>query len=145
MSKKILTEQEIAILQQNKYVKRVGPKGITYTDEMKHFVMEKIEEGLLSTEIFELAGFDIGMIGKDRVWSSVKRWKAAYKKSGIMGLRDTRQGKSGRPLGRELSLEEQLEKKEARIKFLEVQLEFQKKLDMIERGVYTPKSKKKNK
>jgi hypothetical protein len=32
MSKKIFTEQEIAILQQNKYVRRVGPKGITYKD-----------------------------------------------------------------------------------------------------------------
>jgi hypothetical protein len=75
----------------------------------------------------------------------MKRWKKAYKESGVMGLQDTRKEKSGRPLERKLSLEEQLERKEARIKFLEVQLEFQKKLDMIERGVYTPKSKKKNK
>jgi len=35
MSKKLFTEQEIEALKQNKYVKRVSPKGITYTDEMK--------------------------------------------------------------------------------------------------------------
>lgn len=145
MSKKIFTEEEIEILKQNKYVKRVGPKGITYTDELKQLAISEMEKGLLSTEIFEKAGFDITILGRDRARSSIKRWKAAYKKAGVMGLQDTRKGASGRPLERELSLEEQLERKEARIKFLEVQLEFQKKLDMIERGVYTPKSKRKKK
>ena len=145
MSKKIFTDQEIAILQQNKYVKRVGPKGITYTDEMKQYAIAEWEKGKNSTEIFEAAGLRKEILGSDRILQAMKRWKKAYKESGVMGLRDTRQGKSGRPLERELSLEEQLERKEARIKFLEVQLEFQKKLDMIERGVYTPKSKKKNK
>jgi transposase len=145
MSKKIFTEQEIEILSQNKYVKRVGPKGITYTEEMKHLAISKMEKGLMSTEIFEKAGFDLTILGYDRVWSSLKRWKRAYQKSGVMGLQDTRQGKSGRPLERELSLEEQLERERAKNKFLEFQLEFQKKLDMIERGVYTPKSKRKQK
>ncbi len=145
MSKKIFTEQEIETLKHNKYVKRVGPKGITYMDEMKQFAMAEMEKGLLSPDIFESAGFNIEILGIDRVYSSVKRWKIAYLKSGVVGLQDTRKGSSGRPLERELSLEEQLERKEARIKFLEVQLEFQKKLDMIERGVYTPKSKRKRK
>lgn len=145
MSSKQFTEQEIEILKQNKYVKRVGPKGITYTDELRQFAIAKSEEGLFSTEIFELAGFDLSIIGRKRAQLALDRWKRAYRESGVMGLQDTRKGKSGRPLERELSLEEQLERKEARIKFLEVQLEFQKKLDMIERGVYTPKNKKKNK
>lgn len=145
MSKQQFTEQEIEILKLNKYVKRVGAKGVTYTDELKQFAIGKSEEGLLSTEIFELAGFDLSIVGRVRARNALDRWKRAYKKSGVMGLQDTRKGKSGRPLDRELSLEEQLERKEARIKFLEVQLEFQKKLDMIERGVYTPKNKRKRK
>ena len=145
MSKKLFTEQEIEILRKNKYVKRVGPKGITYTDELKQYSMVKSEDGFLSTEIFEMAGFDLGIIGRIRAQRALDRWKRAYRKSGVSGLQDTRKGSSGRPLERELSLEEQLERKEARIKFLEVQLEFQKKLDMIERGVYTPKSKRKRK
>lgn len=145
MSKKIFTEKEIGILKQNKYVKRVGPKGITYTDEMKQLVISEIEKGMFPIEIFEKAGFDISIIGGERARSSIKRWKAAYKKSGVMGLQDTRKGASGRPLERELSLEEQLEREKAKNKFLEVQLEFQKKLDMIERGVYTRKNKRKRK
>lgn len=143
MSNKLFTEEQIEILKQNKYVKRVGPKGITYTDELKHFSIEENEKGLSSTEIFEEAGFDLRIIGRLRPKKALERWKRAYKQSGVMGLQDTRMSKSGRPLERELSLKEQLERKEARIKFLEFQLEFQKKLDMIERGVFTPKSKKK--
>jgi len=77
----------------------------------------------------------------ERAQKALDRWKRAYNKSGVMGLQDTRKGSSGRPLERELSLEEQLERERAKNKFLEVQLEFQKKLDMIERGVYTPKNK----
>jgi len=145
MSNKLFTEQELEILKQNKYVKRVGPKGITYTDEMKHFAISESNKGSFSTEIFEKAGFDLEIIGRTRAHKSLDRWKAAYKKSGITGLQDTRKNSSGRPLTRELSLEEQLERKEARIKFLEFQLDFQKKLDMIERGVYTPKKKGKQK
>ncbi len=145
MSKKLFTEQEIEILKQNKYVKRIGPKGITYTDELKHFAISKFEEGFMSTEIFELAGFDLSVIGRNRPKKALDRWKVAYKKSGVMGLQDTRKKSSGRPLERELSLKEQLERKEARIKFLEVQLELQKKLDMIERGVYIHKRKTRKK
>ena len=130
------------MLKQNIYVKRVGPKGITYTDEMKRFAMEEANKGSLSLEIFEKAGFDVSILGIDRVYSAVKRWRTAYKKSGIIALQDTRKSNSGRPLQRELSLEEQLERKDAKIKFLEVQLEFQKKLDMIGRGVYIHKNKR---
>ncbi len=136
MSNKLFTEQEIMILKQNKYVKRVGPKSITYTDEMKHFAIAEWELGKYSTEIFEKAGFDLRIIGSVRPKKSLDRWKAAYKKSGVMGLKDTRKGKSGRPLKRELSLEEENMRLKAKNKFLEVQLELQKKLDMIERGVY---------
>jgi hypothetical protein len=143
MSKKIFSRQEIEILEKNKYVKRVSEKALTYTDELKHYAIEQSEKGLMSTEIFEQAGFDLNIIGRTRAIKAVDRWKKAYKKSGVMGLRDSRKGKSGRPLERELSLEEQLEREKAKNKFLEVQLEFQKKLDMIERGVYIPKGKKK--
>jgi len=141
MSKKTFTEQEIEILKKNKYVRRVGPKGITYTEELKQYAISKSKEGLFSTEIFEIAGFDLSIIGRVRAQKALDRWKRAYNKSGVMGLQDTRKGSSGRPLERELSLEEQLERERAKNKFLEVQLEFQKKLDMIERGVYTPKNK----
>ena len=36
--KNIVTEEEIIILKQNKYVKKVTSKGITYTDEFKRIL-----------------------------------------------------------------------------------------------------------
>ena len=141
MSKKIFTKEEIEILRQNKYVKSVSSKGITYTDELKHYAIEQSENGVAATKIFELAEFDIKILGRTRVDNSVFRWKKAYKKSGIMGLRDTRKNFSGRPLKRKISLEEQLERKESKIKFLEMELEFQKKLDMIERRAIIKETK----
>lgn len=143
MSKRTFSKEEIETLRKNKYVKRVSEKGITYTDEFKHQAIEQSEKGLMSTEIFEQAGFNLSIIGRKRAQDSLDRWKRAYQDTGVMGLRDRRKENTGRPLERELSLEEKLEREKAKRKFLEVQLEFLKKLDMIERGVYTPKGKKK--
>ena len=75
MSEKLFTDEEIKILKQNKYVKRVGPKGITYTDEMKHFAISEWEKGVTSTQVFINAGFEPRMIGDYRVKSSMRRWK----------------------------------------------------------------------
>lgn len=46
-----------------------------------------------------------------------------YKKSGVMGLQDTRKKSSGRPLKRKLSLKEENEPLKAKNKFLQVQPE----------------------
>ena len=39
--KNIVTEEEIIILKQNKYVKKVTSKGITYTDEFKRIFIDE--------------------------------------------------------------------------------------------------------
>lgn len=52
---------------------------------------------------------------------------------GIIGLDDSRKCASGRPLSRELSKEEIIERQEAKIKLLESQVELLKKLDVTER------------
>ena len=144
MSKRHFTKEEIDTLKKNKYVKRVGPKGITYTDEFKLFAITQYEKGLVSTAIFEKAGFNTAVLGQNRVTGALKRWREAYHNDGVMGLRDRRKGRSGRPTKRPLSSEQRLKRQEARIKYLEMELEFQKKLDMIERGVNIDQNKKKH-
>lgn len=76
MTKKLFTEREIQILSNNLYVKSVSQKGITYTEEFKHISI-----------IFEECGFDIDMIGMKRVMSSGSRWRAAYRKNGVLGFK----------------------------------------------------------
>ncbi|UFT97866.1 IS3 family transposase [Radiobacillus kanasensis] len=127
MSKKIFTEREIKTLSANPYVKSVGPKGITYTDEFKRLFIIENEKGRLPRHIFEENGFDIDIIGIDRIRSSGKRWRAAYRHNGIVGLRDTRKGNSGRPSYREHSLEEKYARLEVENNLLKAENELLKK------------------
>ena len=136
MSKKYFSEQEIIQLSKNKNVKKVSKLSVTYSDEFKKIFICEYLEGNLPLEIFSKHGFDVEVLGMDRIKSVAKRWKLKYNKSGIVGLKDERKGKSGRPLNRELSSAEQIKRLEAKIKLLEVENEFLKKLDKMERGIF---------
>ena len=63
MSNKTFTEREVAILANNKNVKTVSMKGITYTDEFKRIFIIENEKGKFPREIFEENGFDIDIVG----------------------------------------------------------------------------------
>ncbi|MCD4837947.1 hypothetical protein LRS37_03425 [Neobacillus sedimentimangrovi] len=69
------------------------------------------------------------------------RWRKAYEKDGLIGLTDTRKSGSGRPLKRELTPEEVIEKQAARIQLLEGQVELLKKLDATERRLLSSSRK----
>ena len=97
MSNKIFSKEEIEILSNNTYVKHVSEKGITYTDEFKKLFISENEKGKFPREIFEECGFDIGILGMERVKSAGARWRSAYRKQGILWLKDTRKENSGRP------------------------------------------------
>lgn len=133
MSKKHFTATEIEILSNNRYVKSVSSKGVTYTDEFKRIFIAENENGKLPRQIFEENGFDIEVIGIVRVQRASSRWRTAYNKSGVLGLRDTRKENSGRPTKKELSLEEKNARLEAQIRLLRAENELLKKLDMMER------------
>lgn len=135
MSKKIFTEKDIKILSENPYVKNVTPKGITYTNEFKRIFINENKNGKFPREIFEECGFDIDIIGIQRVHSSGKRWRAAYRSNGILGLQDTRKDNSGRPRENELSIEEKYERLKAQNNLLKAENELLKKLDIMERGL----------
>lgn len=135
MSKKIFTENEIAILSENKFVKKVSCKGITYTDEFKRLFIIENENGKFPRQIFEECGFNIDILGLKRVQSCGKRWRAAFRKSGVTQLQDTRKFNTGRPTEKNLSIKEKYEKLQAKIKLLEAENELLKKLEMLERGV----------
>jgi transposase len=133
MSKKVFTEKEIKLLSNNPYVKSVSPKGITYTDDFKRIFIAENEKGKLPREIFEECGFDIDIIGIQRVKASGNRWRDAYQENGIDGLKDNRPGNSGRPIERELSLEEKYARLEAQNNLLKAENELLKKIQVLER------------
>ncbi len=133
MSKRLFTKYEIEVLSQNKYVENVSEKAITYTSEFRRLFIAENLNGKPSRAIFEACGFDIDIIGMKRIESSGGRWRRAYNKNGVLGLEDTRKGNSGRPLERELTIEEKFSRSEAKIKYLEAEIELLKKLDAHER------------
>ncbi|MCB2296167.1 IS3 family transposase, partial [Clostridium algoriphilum] len=135
MSKKVFTNEQILALSKNRYIKRVSEKGITYTDEFKSLFVAEHIMGKLSSQIFKDAGFDIEALGNYRITSSSKRWRKAYKQSGELGLRDTRKFSSGRPLKRELTLEEIITRKDAEIEYWKAEAELLKKIELQERQV----------
>ncbi|WP_371321714.1 IS3 family transposase [Robertmurraya korlensis] len=134
MSKKLLSEKEIELLAKNPYVKSVSPKGITYSDEFKELFITQYDQGKFPREIFEDCGFDIEVIGIVRIESSGKRWREAYRKHGVLGLRDTRSGNSGRPRERELSIEEKYARLEAENNLLKAENELLKKIRFAKRA-----------
>lgn len=135
MSRKTFTPEEVVKLSQNRYVQNVTTNGITYTDEFKHIFLVENESGKLPREIFESCGFDVEVIGIKRIKSSGNRWRNAYKKDGMLGLRDTRKGNSGRPRIKDLTLEEKNDKLEAQIKLLKAENELLKNIRRAERGL----------
>jgi len=135
MSKRLFTEKEVKILSNNPYVKSVRSKGITYTDEFKHLFIEENAGGKLPREIFEQCGFDIDVLGMDRVRAAGKRWRASYRENGVAGLRDTRGENSGRLGERELTLEEKFARLEAQNNLLKAENELLKKIRFAERGL----------
>ena len=121
------------MLQKNPNVQRVSEKAITYTDAFKNKFIDEYMAGKLPQQIFIEHGFDADVIGMERIEQSAHRWKKAYEKNGLIGLTDSRKTGSGRPLKRELTPSEIIERQEARIKLLEGQVELLKKLETTER------------
>lgn len=140
MSKKCFTTQDQAQLRTNPYVKNVSAKAITYTDAFKERFIQEYNQGKLPSEIFQGAGFALDVLGATRIKKASNRWRTAYQEQGPAGLTDARKHASGRPLGRELSLEEKYARLEAKMKGLEAENEFLKKLDQLERQMRKKKS-----
>lgn len=133
MTKRTFTKEEVEKLSQSDFTKKVSEKSITYTDEFKiHFVAER-QKGKRSKDIFHEAGLDPDILGCERITTFSKKWMKRYREQGEMGLRDTRQGNSGRPRLTELSTEEKLKRAQKENQLLRSELELLKKLDFTER------------
>mgnify|MGYP006395500081 CR=1 FL=1 len=133
MSKVIFNDKQIKLLAKNPNVLKVSDKAITYSEEFKNKYIEENSKGILPRKIFEDNGFDIEIIGLKRIEQAAERWRKKYLDMGVLGLKDSRTSNSGRPLLRELTAQEEIERLKAKISLLEIENEFLKKLDEIER------------
>jgi putative transposase len=133
MSKITFSSKEIKTLQKNPNVHHVSERSITYTADFKNRFIDGYLAGKLPRQIFAESDFDVDVIGIKRIEQSAHRWKKAYEQNGLIGLTDSRKSASGRPLKRELTPSELIERQKARIELLEGQVELLKKLETTER------------
>lgn len=135
MSKIIFNELQQRILESNPNVLSVSDRSIQYKPEFKIAAIKENQNGKGPTEIFTEHGFDLDCIGSEKAKGSLARWRKSYKLHGEEGFFVEQRGKgsTGRPPTKELTPEKKLEKAEARIKYLEAEVELLKKLEELER------------
>lgn len=140
MVKKSYTIIEMNQLKQNPNVVEVTKNSIRYLPEFKVKAVKGNLEGKSPSSIFRENGFDLDIIGKDIPRKRLYNWRQIYEESGDIGLLINNRGKKeSKKSSKELSVEEKLKKAEAKIKFLEIENEFLKKLDQLERQVQKKK------
>lgn len=136
MSKILFTNAQVKKLNKNKWIKKITNKGITYTDEFKYkLVKECANYKKFPQDVFRECNIDPEIVGESRIRNCAYRWRIQFSKTGE--LKDTRIDNDGRPLERELSDKEKLERAEAKIKLLEAENELLKKNELIEMGILT--------
>lgn len=129
------TDEEVEFLRKNKYVKNVSNKGITYTLEFKElFLTEYGSKSII--QIFEDAGLPKSILGYKRIQESSYRWRKMENER--CSLEDTRKNNSGRPVTRDLTPEEIIEKQNIKIESLKQEIEFLRQIRRLERR-YQPK------
>lgn len=136
MTMRLFSPEERDRLLKNKSVLRVSATQVAYSPDFKvSAVRAYLDERKSPKEIFLDAGFDLKLIGLVNPKRCLQRWRSIFEQRGEQGLRDDQRGKAsaGRPLQRELTVEDKLRRAEARIKYLELENEFLKRLDAIER------------
>ena len=126
MSKILFTDAQVKKLNRNKWIKNISNKGINYTDEFKYKLVKECENyKKFPQEVFKECGIDPEIVGESRIRNCAYRWKVQLYNSGE--LKDRRTSNNGRPIVRELSDKEKLERAEAKIKLLEAENELLKK------------------
>lgn len=125
------TDEQVEKLRKNVHVKQASIKGITYHESFKEYFLDEYAKGKPARVIFIEAGFDIEALGSERVKAATKRWRAQSKR--IEGLKDTRKGGSGRPLKRDLTQDEIIERQRVQIEYLKQERDFLLELKRLER------------
>lgn len=73
MRTQAFTDEEVKTLRENKYTAFVSNSSIRFTLEFKEMFMERKQEGIPARRIFGEAGFDVDVLGTDRIKNFSKR------------------------------------------------------------------------
>lgn len=130
MGKNIFNEKDMNELQKNPYVEKVSQNSITYTKEFRELFVREHKNGKLPTQILKDAGFDTVVLGRERIRNMRRRFRSMEIRQ--EGFDDTRKGNLGRPVTKDLSSEEEIKRLKNKIRYLEQENEFLKKINFLE-------------
>ena len=146
MGRNYFTEEQIAELRKNPYVKNISEKAITYTDEFKRLFSNEYKNGKRPSVILREMGFDPHVLGKKRInffVRSVKKYEIRQ-----ADFTDLRRENPGRPQTKALTAEEKIARLEHQVKYLKQENEFLKKINFLDRQAqweFTQNQKKNSK
>lgn len=145
MGKNYFTPEQVEQLKQNKYVKNVSDKAITYTEEFREVFLLEYNTGKLPSQILMEMGFDCKVLGKKRIQMISQRVRKQSTRP--EGFKDTRADNPnmGRPSTKDLTAEEIIAKQKAEIELLKAKVEFLSDLKRLEREAMWKASKSKKK
>jgi transposase-like protein len=125
------TEEQQEELRRNPYIKNVSDKAITYTTEFRKLFAKEYRSGKMPSQILTECGINPKLLGKprkDALVAMVKKFEIR-----VDGFEDTRKSNSGRPVTKDLTDAERIIRLEHRIKYLEQENEFLKKIEFLDR------------
>lgn len=129
------TQEQLEILRSNPYTEWVSAQRIHYTMDFKFFALKEAQAGLSSVKIFEKAGYDPAILGKQRIYSTIKAIKReAASPEGLKPSRGAKQAK--RFAEANLSKHKDstaIKKLQEQIIYLEQEIEFLKKISLLHR------------
>lgn len=137
------TEEQVKQLMMNPYVKKVGEKSITYTEEFKELFMTKYRQGIPPSEILKDLQFDVSALGESRISNLTDCIKKQSKR--VDGFEDTRKTNAGIPSTKDLSTEEIILRQQDEIEYLKQKGDFLSDLRRLEREAMWKESKSRKK
>lgn len=135
------TDKQVEELKKNPYVKKVSYKAITYEEDFKELFFIDYQNGMPPSEIFLKYGFNPKVVGQKRIDCFVQIVKRQSNRS--EGFADTRKGNSGRPIERDLTDKEMIEKLKHQNKILQQENDFLKRIKFINKKQILKASKTK--
>lgn len=136
------TDEQVEELRKNPNVKNVSNKAITYEESFKELFLNDYQNGIAPSLIFAKYGFNPKVLGKKRIDNFVQNMKRQNNRP--EGFEDTRKGNSGRPIERELTDKEIIEKLKHKNKILQQENDFLKRIRYINKKQILKASKTKH-
>lgn len=127
MSRKLLSEEEIAELKQNPHVTSVSPRSVNFSSEFKQIAYEAMMRGENLASVLETYGINTGVLGEGRIRGMAQRlYQFADREEGFRSQKGHK--KRAKEEVEEENLRKRLQRLENELAYTRQEVEFLKKV-----------------